>query len=191
MVRGAAPATAMADGNAAEMVAAMVDGNRNGNGRWQWGWAMAIAMATELVTTTEMATAIAMAAAMARMTMMKGGLPLHVPVMCSAMAGATPCLHPHGHKGKCIHQRCIMGVTLLRVFPPFQGGVFVIAHHGFFRLLFTTTAQFTEQPSVCPPHYSGAQEPCQPIDALPPPLLQKPRQPSDNLPWLLLHFLSR
>jgi hypothetical protein len=31
--------------------------------------------------------------------------------------------------------------------------------------------QFTEQPSICPPHYSGTQEPCQPIDALPPPLL--------------------
>ncbi len=35
--------------------------------------------------------------------------------------GAIPCLHPHGHKGKCIHQRCIMAVTLLRVFPPFKG----------------------------------------------------------------------
>ncbi len=39
---------------------------------------------------------------------------------------------------------------------------------GFF---FTSTVQFTEQPSVLPPHYSGTQEPCQPIDALPPPLL--------------------
>ncbi len=64
--------------------------------------------------------------------------------------------------------------------------------HGFlFCLLFTTTVQFTEQPSVCPPHYSGAQEPFQPIDALPPPLLQEPRQPIDDLPQLLLHFLSR
>ncbi len=34
----------------------------------------------------------------------------------------------------------------------------------FLCLLFTTTVQFTEQPSVCPPHYSGTQEPCQPID---------------------------
>jgi hypothetical protein len=85
-----------------------------------------------------------------------------------------------------------MGVTLLRVFPPFQGGGFLKVHHGFFfRLLFTTTVQFTEQPSVCPPHYSGAQEPCQPIDALPPPLLQEHRQRIDNLPQLLLHFLSR
>ncbi len=56
---------------------------------------------------------------------------------------------------------------------------------------FTTTVQFTEQLSVCTPHYSGAQEPCQPIDALPPLLLQEPHQPIDNLPWLLLHFFSR
>ncbi len=135
-----AMATAMADGNATEMVAAMVDGNRNGNGRQQWQWATAMAMVMELATTTEMAMAIAMATATARVTMTKAGLPLHVPAMCSAMAGATSCLHPHGHKGKCIHQRCIMGVTLLRVFPPFQGGRFLTAHHGFFFcLLFTTT----------------------------------------------------
>ncbi len=38
-------------------------------------------------------------------------------------------------------------------------------------LFFTSTVQFTEQLSVCSLHYSGAQEPCQPIDALPPPLL--------------------
>jgi hypothetical protein len=60
-----------------------------------------------------------------------------------------------------------------------------------FCLLFTTTVQFTEQPSVHPLHYSGAQEPCQPIDPLPPPLLQEPCQPSDNLPRRLLHFLPR
>jgi hypothetical protein len=60
-----------------------------------------------------------------------------------------------------------------------------------FCLFFTTTVQFTEQPSVCPPHYSGAQEPCQRIGALPPLLLQEPRQPIGNLPQLLLHFLSR
>jgi hypothetical protein len=170
----------------------MVDGNCNGNGRRQRRWAMAMAMATELATTTEMATAIAMAMAMARVTMMKGGLSLHVPAMCSAMAVVTPCLHPHGHKGKCIHQRCVMGVTLLRVFAPFQEGGFLTAHHEFFFcLLFTTTVLFTEQPSVRPQHYSGAQKPCQPIDALPPPLLQEPRQPNDDLPRLLLHFLSR
>jgi hypothetical protein len=111
-----------------------------------------LAMVTELAMTTEMATVIAMATATARVMMTKAGLPLHVPAMCSAMAGTTPCLHPHGHKGKCIHQRCIMGVTLLRVFPPFQRGGFLTAHHGlFFCLLFTTTIQFTEQPSVCPP----------------------------------------
>ena len=85
-----------------------------------------------------------------------------------------------------------MGVTLLRVFLPFQGGGFLTAHHGlFFCLSFTTIVQFTEQPFVCPLHYSGAQEPCQPIDALPPPLLQEPRQPIDNLPRLLLQIFVK
>ncbi len=72
-------ATAMADGNATEMVAAMVDGDRNGNGWWQQRrqWAIAIATAiatatvTELARATEMATAMAMAAATARATITK------------------------------------------------------------------------------------------------------------------------
>ena len=137
-------------------------------------------MATETTTVTAIAIALATSTAMATMT--KGGLPLHVLAMCSTVAGATPCRHPHGHKGKCIHQHCVMGVTLLRVFAPFQGGGFLTAHHGFFIcLLFTTTVQFTEQTSGFPPHYSGAQKPCQPIDALPPPLLQEPHHPIDNL----------
>jgi hypothetical protein len=130
MARATGTATAMADGNATERVAAMVDGNCNGYGRQRRRWAMATAMVMELAMTMDMATAIAMATATARVTMTKAGLPLHVPAMCSAMAGATPCLHPHGHKGKCIHQRCGMGVTLLRVFPPFQGRGFLTAHHG-------------------------------------------------------------
>ncbi len=113
--------TAMADGDATETAAAMVDGDRNSNGRQRRQWTTATAMVTELAMTMEMATVIAMATAMARVTMTKAGLPLYVPAMSSTMAGATPCLHPHGHKGKCIHQHCIMGVTLLRVFPPFQG----------------------------------------------------------------------
>ncbi len=103
---------------------AMADSNSDGRQRW--------VTATELAMAMEMATVISMATAMARATMTKGGLPLHVPEMCSAVAGATPCLHPHRHKGKCIHQRCIIGVTLLRVFAPFQGGGFLTAHHGFF-----------------------------------------------------------
>ncbi len=87
--------TAIADGNATETAAAMVDGDCNGNGQQQRRWATTMAMVTELVKTTEMVTAIAMATAMARVTMTKAGLPLHVPAMCSAMAEATPCLHPH------------------------------------------------------------------------------------------------
>jgi hypothetical protein len=122
--------------------------------------------ATLMVTAT--VTAIAMATAMAAATITKGGLSLHVPAMRSAVSGAIPCLHTHGHKGKCIHQRCIMGVTLLRVFAPFQGEGFLIAPHGLFFCLFFLQLLFSLQnnPSVCPPHHSGAQEPCQPIDAL-------------------------
>ncbi len=106
MATAMATVMAMAEGNTKETAVAMVDGNRNSNGQRQRRWAMATAMVTELATTSEMATAIAMATATARVMMTKAGLPLHVPAMCSAMAGATPCLHPHGHKGKCIHQRC-------------------------------------------------------------------------------------
>jgi hypothetical protein len=106
-------ATSMADGNATETAAAMVDGDRNCNGQRRRQWATAAAMVTESAMTMEMAMAIAMAMAMARVTMTKAGLPIHVPAMRSAMAGTIPCLYPHEHKGKCIHQRCIMGVTLL------------------------------------------------------------------------------
>ncbi len=130
-----------------------------------------MAMATESKTGMETATAIAMATATARATMTKGGLPLDVQAMCSAVAEVTHCLHPHRHKGVCIHHRCVMGMMLQRVFAPFQGGGFLTAHHGLFVLFFTSTDQFTDQPSVFPPHYSGAQEPCQPINALPPALL--------------------
>ncbi len=40
-----------------------------------------------------------------------------------------------------------------------------------FCYFFTNTVQSTDQPSVCPQNHSGAQEPCQPVDALPLPLL--------------------
>jgi hypothetical protein len=142
----------------------MVDDDRIGNGQrqWQWQWVMATATAMESAIEMEMAMAIAMATATARVTITKEGLPLHVPAMCSAVAGATSCLHPHGHKGKCIHQCCIMGVTLLRVFAPLQGGGFLTAHHGvlfvyFLQLLFSLLNNSLFAP---PPHYSGAQESC-------------------------------
>ncbi len=83
------------------------------------------------------------------------------------------------------------GDTAKSVCSPSRGRVPESSPWIVFCLLFTTTVQFTEQPSVRPPHYSGTQEPCQLIDTLPPPLLQEPHQPIDNLPWLLLHFLSR
>jgi hypothetical protein len=102
--------------------------------------------------------------------------------------GATPCLHPLGHKQKCMRHG---GGTAKSVCSPSRGG-FLTAHHVlFFVYLLQLLFSFLNNPLFTPPHYSGAQEPCQPIDALPPPLLQEPCQPIDNLPWLLLHFLSR
>ncbi len=82
--RATAMATVMADGNAIETVAAMVDGDRNGNGQRQRQWAMATAMVTELATTTEMATAIAMAMATARVTMTMAGC-LFMCRQCAAL----------------------------------------------------------------------------------------------------------
>ncbi len=65
--------------------------------------AMSTATAMETVMATVMAMAIAMATSTAMAIMTKGGLLLHVRAMRSIVAGATPCLHSHGHKGKCIH----------------------------------------------------------------------------------------
>jgi hypothetical protein len=146
----------MADGNATEMAAAMVDKDRNGNGRrqrqQQWAIVMvmatATAMATDLERALEMATGMAMATAMARVTITKEGLPLHVAAMCSAFGGATPCLHPHGHKRKCMHHG---GDTAKSVCSPSRERVPDSSPWIVVCLFFTTTVQFTEQPSVRPP----------------------------------------
>ncbi len=94
--------TAMADGNATEMAAAMVHGNRSdgprqGRQRWAIATATVTATATAMELKLEMATAMAKKTATARATM-KEGLPLHVAAMCSAFGRAAPCLHPHGDK---------------------------------------------------------------------------------------------
>ncbi len=149
---------------------------------------MVTAMATELVTVTEMAMAMAIVTTMARATITKEGLPLHVAAMCVAFRGATPCLHPHGHKQKCMHHG---GDSAKSVCSPSRGRVpdsspwIVFVYY--LQLLFS----LLNNPLFAPLHYSGAQEPCQLIDALPPSLLQEPRQPIDNLPWLLLHFFVK
>jgi hypothetical protein len=145
-------------------------------------------MVTVSATAMEMATAMVMATAMARVTITKEGLPLHVAAMCSAFGGATPCLHPHGHKQKCMRHG---GDTAKSVCSPSRGRVPDSSTWIVFVYLLQLLFSLLNNPLFAPPHYSGAQEPCQPIDALPPPLLQEPRQPIDNQPWLLLHFLSR
>jgi hypothetical protein len=82
-----------------------------------------------------------------------------------------------------------MGVTLLRMFAPLQGGGFLTANHGLFFVYFLQLLfSLLNNPLFAPPYYSGAQEPCQPIDALPLPLLQELHHPIDNLPPHLLHF---
>ncbi len=141
MARAMAAATTMADGNATERAAAIVNGNRNGNCRRRRQWAMATVMVMESATATEMATVMAMAMAMARATITKEGLPLHVAVMCSAFGGATPCLHPHGHKQKCMHHG---GDTAKSVCSPSRGKVPDSSPWIVFCLFFTTTVQFTE-----------------------------------------------
>ncbi len=47
----------------------------------------------------------------------KGRVALHVAAMCSAFGGATPCLHPHGHKQKCMRH----GGNTAKCFFPFKG----------------------------------------------------------------------
>ncbi len=86
---------------------------------------------------------------------------------------------------------CHGGDTAKSFCSPSRGKVLDSSPWIVFCLFFTTTVQFTEQPSVHPPHYSGTQEPCQPIDTLPPPLLQEPHQPIDDLPWLLLQIFVK
>ncbi len=55
-------------------------------------------------------------------------------VQCFWTGGTLP--PPPWTQGKCIHQRCIMGMTLLRVIAPFQGRGFLTAHHGLFYVNF-------------------------------------------------------
>ncbi len=79
--------------------------------------ATAAATATESAMVTEMVMGMSITTAMARETITKEGLPLHVAVMCSAFGGATPCLHPHGHKQKCMCH----GSDTAKRFAPLQG----------------------------------------------------------------------
>jgi hypothetical protein len=52
---------------------------------------------------------------------------------------------------------CVMGVTLLSVFAPLQGGGFLTAHHGLFFVYFLQLL-FSQlnNPLFAPLHYSGA-----------------------------------
>ncbi len=84
----------MADSNATETAAVMIDGDRNGK------WLTATAMGSSDGNGNRVGDGDGdgdgnhNGDSHARATMTKGGLPLHVPELCSAVAGATPCLHP-------------------------------------------------------------------------------------------------
>ncbi len=51
----------------------------------------------------------------------KEGLPLHVAAMCSAFGGATPCLHPHGHKESSFTCAASWGWHCKECLLPFKG----------------------------------------------------------------------
>jgi hypothetical protein len=89
---------------------AMADGNGDGN-MWLRRQRVTVT-AAESATAKKMATVMAMVMATVRATITKEGLPLHVVAMCSAFGGAAPCLHPHGHKGKCMHHRGDIGKSV-------------------------------------------------------------------------------
>ncbi len=55
-------------------------------------------------------------------------------VQCCGRGNTFP--PPLWTQQKCIHQRWIMGVTLLKVFAPFQGGGFLTTHHGLYFVYF-------------------------------------------------------
>ena len=102
-------------------------------------------------TATETAMAITMATAKVMVTLTMGGLPLHVLAMCSAVAGATPCLHPHGQMkvhSPALHQHG--GANSKSVCSLSRGRVPDSSPWINFCLFFTTTLKFTEQLSVCP-----------------------------------------
>jgi hypothetical protein len=136
------------------------DQDCNGNGQWQWRqrWAIAMATAMAMVTesamATEMATVMAMATAMARATITKEELPLHVAEICSAFGRQHLASTPMDTKESAFTRALRHGGdTAKNVCSPSRGRVPDSSPWIVFCLFFTTTVQFTEQPSVHPLHY--------------------------------------
>jgi hypothetical protein len=80
--------------------------------------------------------AMAMATATGRVTITKEGFLFMCWRCATLLEGQHLASTPTDTKEKCIHQHCIMGVTLLRVFAPLQGGGFLTAHQGLFFVYF-------------------------------------------------------
>ncbi len=180
-----------------EMATAMADGDGDSNGQrqgqWWWQWLMATQQEQRRQWATATATAMADGNGDRNRQWQrqrgwrrngerdgngnnngnghgngnndKGRVASHVPAICSILPPPpwtqrsvhSPALHHGGDIAK-----SVCSLSRGRV-PDSSPWVFF--------LIWKTTVQFTKQPSVHPLHYSGIQEPCQPIDILPPPLL--------------------
>ncbi len=105
-----ATATAMADGNGNGSRLRQCWQQRQRRQRWrrQWRWRWQLQSQQP----------------QQRQPIIKEGLHLHVPAMCSAVAGATPCLHPHGTQRKVLSPAfCHGGHTAKSVWSLSRGRV--------------------------------------------------------------------
>ncbi len=164
------------------------DGGSNGNRdgqlqqQWQllmaWQWQRPMAMAKTTATATETATTIAMATAMTMVPMTLSSQQLTQGMVASLCAGdvqhcgrGDALSPPPGHKGVWIVQSFAMEVPLQRLFAPFQGGGILRAHHVLNFYFYFLHLLFSLLNNPLFPHTFQALKPCQPIVALPPPLL--------------------
>jgi hypothetical protein len=85
-----------------------------------------------------------------------------------------------------------MGVTLLRVFAPLQGGGFLTAHHGLFFVYFIQLLfSLLNNPLFAHCIIQALKNPVIPLMLNLLHSFKNPVSSFDNLPRLLLHFVSR
>jgi hypothetical protein len=151
------------------MAVAMVDGNRKGNGQWQWQWQRAIAMATVIGNGNGNGVGDSNGDGDGNGNGGSHGKGNHYQGRVASLCGGNVqrflrgnTLPPPPWTQRKVHSPELHhgGDTAKSVCAPSRGRVPDSSPWIVFCLLFTTTVQFTEQPSVHPPHYSGTQEPC-------------------------------
>jgi hypothetical protein len=122
------------------MGAVMADGNHNSNGRRQWRqrWAIATATAMAKATATS-ATATGYddgdgnGNGHGKGNHYKGKVATSCGRQCAVLLERRYLASTPMDKKE---SACVMGMTLLRVFAPLQGGGFLTAHHGLFFVYF-------------------------------------------------------